>query len=539
MHASSSYDGIILGSGHNSLVLQAYLCDAGLDVVCLEARHEIGGGLTTVEDPNHPGFLHNTHSFFHRALDAQPWYDDLNLAELGAEYIEPALNAALITEDGRALKWWTDIDRTVTSFAEFSERDAARVEYWHDRFEPIVEDIIIPEQRAPPLPPDRRAKLLAESEHGQTLLEVSELSPLQFVKQEFDHPVVQAGLLFFNGLREVDLRVEGFGHHIPMLLSSPAKAQMAKGGSFQLARALRRSIEGNVGSIRVSTRPERIVVEDGEAVGVETTDGEVIEAREFVASGLNPHQTFLELLGKSAISGELREQVEDFEYNLLAPLFAVNLDLDEPPSYEAVADDPDLEDAFMVILGLDAADDYLQMVEDHQSGSVPPTIMWGCSPTKFDPSQAPEDKHTAFMWEKMPYHLDGEATNWDAYRSEHEQVMLDQWESYAPDLREHIISSFARSPLDTERTFPNMRDGDLLVGSFDHGQLGYHRPFPGAGHYRAPEIEGLYLCGASSHPGGNITGLVGYNCAQVLFADLDLPAPWAPEPVADRLEALA
>ena len=58
---------------------------------------------------------------------------------------------------------------------------------------------------------------------------MSALSPLEFVNQEFEHPTIKAGLLFFNGLREVDLRLRGFGHHIAALLASPAKAQMARG----------------------------------------------------------------------------------------------------------------------------------------------------------------------------------------------------------------------------------------------------------------------------------------------------------------------
>ncbi|MCP3694718.1 MAG: NAD(P)/FAD-dependent oxidoreductase, partial [Planctomycetaceae bacterium] len=61
-------DGIILGSGHNSLVLQAYMCLAGLDTICLERNASYGGGLTTVEYPLNSGFLHNTHSFYHRGL---------------------------------------------------------------------------------------------------------------------------------------------------------------------------------------------------------------------------------------------------------------------------------------------------------------------------------------------------------------------------------------------------------------------------------------------------------------------------------------
>jgi phytoene dehydrogenase-like protein len=97
--------------------------------------------------------------------------------------------------------------------------------------------------------------------------------------------------------------------------------------------------------------------------------------------------------------------------------------------------------------------------------------------------------------------------------------MLDAWSEYAPNLKDDLLGLTAGSPLDTERTFPNMQGGDLLVGALSHGQTGYNRPFEGAGEYRG-FLKGLYLCGSSSHPGGNITGLPGYNCAKVLLADL-------------------
>ena len=115
--------------------------------------------------------------------------------------------------------------------------------------------------------------------------------------------------------------------------------------------------------------------------------------------------------------------------------------------------------------------------------------------------------------------------------------MLDLWTQYAPNLDHDVIDWFTRSALDTERTFPNMREGDLLVGAFTNGQIGYHRPFPGAGHYRG-HVKGLYLCGSASHPGGNITGCPGYNCAQVIFSDLNIAAPWAPIPAEEQLKKL-
>src|SRR5947207_124529 len=292
----TTYDGIILGAGHNGMILQAYLGKAGMKVLAIERKAVTGGGLATLEDPRHPGFLHNTHAFFQRATTAMPWYADLDLARHGAHYIEPEMHVALLTKDGGLLGWWTDIDRTAQSFEQFSRKDAETLRRWHHEFVPIVRDILAPEAKAPPLPPDERRRLLERSPSGRRLLEVSALSPLEFVQQEFEHPTVRAGLLFFNGLREVDLRVRGFGHHIAALLASPAKAQMSRGGTAALARALEGAVHESGGDFRGMTEPKRIVVESGRVIGIETSEGDFIRARHFVVSSLNPHQTFLDLL---------------------------------------------------------------------------------------------------------------------------------------------------------------------------------------------------------------------------------------------------
>ncbi len=216
-----------------------------------------------------------------------------------------------------------------------------------------------------------------------------------------------------------------------------------------------------------------------------------------------------------------------FEYNLVAPLFALNLALSEPPSYQATTDDSDLEQAFMTILGLGHDRQFDEILGAHQRGAMPSTVMWGAVPTRFDSTQAPPGFHTAFMWEKLPYRLGGDPDSWDRVGREHGRAMLDAWTSSAPNLAESVIDWFVRTPRDTVRSLPNMREGELLVGAFANDQVGFHRPFPGAGHYRSG-IEGLYLCGGSCHPGGNITGLCGYNAAGVVMADLGATPWWSP-----------
>lgn len=531
------YDGIILGTGHNSLVLQAYLCRAGLKVLSLDRAATYGGGLATIENPRHPGFLHNTHSFFHRALTDMPWYHDLELETHGAHYVEPELNVALILKDGRSLQWWTDFERTYETFRQFSQHDADALRRWRDEFRPIVSQILIPESRSPPLPAALRIQLLSQTSLGRRLLEVAQLSPLEFVEREFENDVVRAGLLFFNGLREVDLRLHGFGHSIPALLASDRMAQMCLGGSARLADALVADIRQHGGTVRTSAEPRSILVCAGRACGVELTTGERIETAGFVASGLNPQQTFRQLLDAEAAGPALRAQASKFQYNLLAPLFALNLALREPPRYAAAEHDPTLDRAFMVILGLERFTQFHEIVAAHERGQLPQTAMWGACPTLFDPSQAPPNGHTAFMWEKLPFAVQGDAQNWDRLAQTHADRLLKLWTEYAPNLADSVIDAFPRTPLDTERTLPNMQSGDLLVGSFANGQVGENRPFAGAGRYRTP-IDGLYLCGGSTHPGGNITGLCGYNAARVIAADFDCPLWWNPPDAEDALRSL-
>jgi phytoene dehydrogenase-like protein len=219
---------------------------------------------------------------------------------------------------------------------------------------------------------------------------------------------------------------------------------------------------------------------------------------------------------------------------VLAPLFALNVNLREPPRYRADANCQHLVDALMIILGIDDDETFDHIVRHHDQGTIPPTVMWGSCPTRFDPTQAPNGHHTAFMWEKLPYRLGGHPDNWIRQSARHAETMLSVWSEYAPNLKQSLLEWFAVSPREIPLTLANMQDADLLVGSFDYGQQGYHRPFPGAGHYRT-HLSNLYLCGGCCHPGGNITGLPGYNAAQVILSDLKCSADWMPPPLLDRL----
>ena len=222
---------------------------------------------------------------------------------------------------------------------------------------------------------------------------------------------------------------------------------------------------------------------------------------------------------------EIREQVERFQYNLLAPLFAcISICANRRATPQAPSD-PELAQAFMVIMGLDHVDQFHDIVRHHEAGTIPPTVMWGACPTLFDPTQAPPGRHTAFMWEKLPYRLQRRPGELGSARAtQHGRAMLTLWQQHAPNLEDAVHRRFTRSPLDVERCAAEHARG-RSAGRRIH-QRSDRLPSTVPRRRQLPHAYcQLYLCGSSSHPGGNITGLPGYNAAQVILRDLEVFRP--------------
>ena len=470
-----------------------------------------------------------------------PWYADLELERHGAHYIEPELNVALLTSDGGALGWWTDIERTAQSFAQFSRRDAETLRRWHDEFVPIVQNILAPEGQG-----RRRCRRTSAggcssaARPGGACSKSARCRRSNSCSRNSSIRRCGRACCFSTGLREVDLRVRGFGHHIAALLASPAKAQMSRGGTAALARALEAAVRESGGDIprddraeadRRRRRPRRSA--SRRATARSSGRGISSSRRSIRIRPFSICSTTRWCRARSATS------VERFQYNLLAPLFALHLNLREPPRYAASAKHPELAQAFMVIMGLDHFDQFGDIVApsrgrhdpaDGDVGRVPDAV-------RSEPG-AGRQAHRHSCGRSCPIGCTA-TRNWDAAAASSTAARCSSsGASMRPISPTPSSIQFTRTPLDTERSLPNMREGDLLVGAFTNGQIGYHRPFPGAGSYRA-HLPGLYLCGSSSHPGGNITGLPGYNAAQVILADLGIKADWMPPPIAERLSALS
>jgi phytoene dehydrogenase-like protein len=533
------YDGVVIGAGHNGMICAGYLAKCGQKIMVVEKNMEVGGGLDSHEDRNYPGFWHNIHSVFHRGLMMLPWFQDLELEKFGIHYYKPDPGVVHHFIDKTYLGWFADVKRTAASIEGFSKKDAATfLDIW-TRWQPVVKNIVFPETYAVPVPIEEKRPLLEKLPEGQEYLQYFETTPEEFVLQHFEHPRVRAFIGFLGVMRGYELDAPKTGYLIPAMIAWGVNPQLCRGTSHALGDNLAHMMSHNHVDYIEAIGVERILVEKGQATAVVLEDGTVIKARKFIASNVNPVETFIKFVGRENLEPEFADRVASFRFSKTTPIFATNLALNERPKYITEEKHPEVAGSFMHIVGLEDYQELRNLFEDCRTGQLPrKPFMNGATPSFHDPTQAPPGKATAFMWQLATYNLWGNPLNWDKVRSEWFKKQLATWQRFAPNLDENnILSTDSTTPLDIERHDRNMYCGDWMVGEYSGDQALENRPFPGWGGYRTP-IDGLYLCGSSCHPGGNITGAPGYNAARVIAESLGIKPWWKPLDFKEHLERL-
>jgi phytoene dehydrogenase-like protein len=542
------FDGVIIGAGHNALVLAGYMAKSGLKVAVVEQSAFVGGGAGTVPSNFVPGFLHEYHSQFHRNIPATPWFRDLDVGSYGVDYIYPSVNNGMPLSDGRALTVHADPVVTARNLARFNKRDAERYLDVYNRYQEMALNIQVAREYAPPLPADEEHDLLKKSKMGREFLSINSRSAYEIVHDLFEDPHLRAFYLFLFSVRGYlpSPTVEGTGFAIVAMTYLGNKAMLPRGGSRSLGHALAFMVSDHGGRIFLSSEVERILLDSGGAVGVETTDGRVFRASKFVVSSVDPHQTFLRFVGKENLDTAIVDRVNNYKYGVsgksFGVLFAAHVGSHEPPNYTASNFEPSINEAFNTCLGYETPEEVIHHLEQVVDGTPPDVIgLQAACPTVHDPARAPRGKHVLLAWQFAPFHLaDGGKDGWADIKQAYLDKILDRWAEYAPNIGRstgNIIYSFPQTPPDTEASLMNMRDGDFHVGALIPSQLGANRPFPEVSNYWTP-IDGLYLTGAPTHPSGNITGAPGYNTAQVLAADLGVDIWWKPRDIRELWSSL-
>jgi phytoene dehydrogenase-like protein len=306
-----------------------------------------------------------------------------------------------------------------------------------------------------------------------------------------------------------------------MMVDRAMNKAVCYGGSHKLAGALSREIHYAGGVVIDNAEVTKILVTDGHVTGVELFDGHIIRAKA-VLSSLPPPQTFGALIEEEWVPSELRRTAERWEWDLWS-FFTLTVVCKQAPSYRA--DDPWVNDAFMTVLGFDSTDELLAQWRAVAAGNLDHAPGGHATiETRYDPTlpRVP-GHHVGFLQIHAPYEVTG---GWKARRDELAASLLERWGEYATNLtEENVVMMNAESPLDIETRLPNMVRGSIKHGHYDPLQMGVFRPHDSCIGGRAP-IEGLYLCGASSYPGGLVIGGPGYIAAGSVVDDLAANRWW-------------
>ena len=464
----------MVGSGPNGLAAAITLAQAGLKTVLREAGQVVGGGLRS-EELTLPGFVHDVCSAVHALALGSPFFRTLPLDRFGLEWVHPPAALAHPLDDGSAAILERSLDATAAGLGPggpgWGRLHGPVVRHWPE----LSRDVLAPPIRVP-------------------------RSPL--VMARFGLQALRSGTGVARGLRGVHAQALFAGNvaHSFLPLEQPGTAAfgllltvaahavgwpIAQGGSQRIADALAayfRSLGGEI----VTGAP------------VEHLD-ELGNVRPILLD-LTPKQV-LRIAG-SRLPRWYGRALARYRYGSAA--FKVDWALDAPTPWTA----PECARAATVHLA-GTLEEVAASESAHTRGSVHerPFVLF-VQPTLFDRSRAPAGKHTAWAYCHVPH----------GYRGDVTEHIERQVERFAPGFRERILARSVLTPADLERRNPNLVGGDINGGMMDLRQV-FARPIARPTPYRTA-VRGVYLCSASTPPGGGGHGMSGHHAARAALADV-------------------
>jgi phytoene dehydrogenase-like protein len=463
-----TYDAVIVGAGPNGLAAAITLARAGRSVVVYEANDVAGGGarssLLTL-----PGFVHDDFSAVHPMAAGSPFLRTLPLAEHGLEWVHPSAPLAHPFDDGPPAL----LERSIGGTGDTLGADAAA---WSDLLRPFADGW---ERLAPdilgPLSIPRHPLLLAR--FGLRAIR----SARGLAESAFDGERARALLA-------------GIAAHGGVPLDTPASAAIGlvlaaaghavgwpfpRGGAGNLAAALVSYLRSLGGDVVLGERIDSL--------------RELPPARATLLD-LTPRQV-LRIAGDRLPPG-YRRALERFRYG--AGVFKLDWALDGPIPWK----DPECARAATVHLG-GTLREIAASEAGLLAGRVPerPYVLL-TQPSLFDGWRAPPGQHTAWAYCHVPNGSPADMT----------ARIEAQVERFAPGFRDLILARHAMGPAELEARDANLVGGDKNGGAPLLGQL-FFRPAVRLDPYRTP-VEGLFLCSASTPPGGGVHGMCGYHAAR-------------------------
>ena len=504
----TSYDAIIIGAGHNGLILSLYLRRAGLSTLVLETAAEVGG-FTRTEEPLLPGFRHNPHANFLSYIDVMPMIADFRLEEHGLKTVQPAAQHGICFSDGRPpviLHRPDGLDRSLSSIARYSKPDAATYSHLKRRI-----DGLSPQLREGMYAPARRSWFHQQLESLSIIAaelgfqKLGSRTPKLLIDDLFRSPEMRA--LLYQAAAEFGVNIEEVGGDISFLgliVWMIGRWRLPVGGMQAVPMALARAAGVEGVHVATSARVSKIDVFNGRVRGVCVRDVGRIKARRVVASSAGLGATLLKLLGSSDLKPSEAEPIRAFVDTPTSTLASLMFCLKEPPRYKSARWDAEIDCCFHTLVGFDSPEEVLSHLRDVDAGALPSPASAVRVNTLWDHTQAPSGRHVAGSDVFMPNHRSLPEKDWQMVKLAYNDAFISRWAEFAPNMTpDNVLANLFELPGDYERKM-----------YFKEGPEQYRTP-----------IEGLYICGSSAYPGGGVHGAVGYNAYQVIAGDIGLPLP--------------
>ncbi|MBW2233709.1 MAG: NAD(P)/FAD-dependent oxidoreductase [Deltaproteobacteria bacterium] len=520
------HDVVIVGGGHNGLACAGYLGRAGLDVLVLERKGMVGGSSVTEE--TWPGYQISSAAYVSSLMPPQV-VSELELERFGYRVTILDPDYWVPYPDGTSLTLWGDVQKTAEEIARYSKKDAeSYIEFdkYFARVGQMLKDLLFV------IPPNLALRDLAQwlSLGGKvrhwSASEIAELvrlftiSGADFLDEWFEDDRVKGALGTqtimgaWCGPMSPGSAYVLLHHWIGEINGHAGAWGWVHGGMGAVARSLADSARSAGATIREASPVHRVVVEGGRATGVELEDGSIVRARQ-VISNAHPVTTYLDLIGEENLSDDVLRSIR--RYRTRSGSVKVNFGLGELPKPTAwKGATPGTP--HMGILAISPSLEYLERAwDDAKYGrcSEHPYIE-AIFPTAIEPGLAPEGKHIGLCFTQFgPYDLaDG---SWETEREVYGQSIIRTLDEYCPGFSDSVEHMEVLAPPDIEERF-GLIGGSITQGEMAVDQMFCFRPIPGYADYRTP-IDGLYMCGGGTHPGGGVTGVPGRNCARVVGND--------------------
>lgn len=468
--SGQAVDAVVVGSGPNGLAAAITLARAGRSVTVLEGSDNAGGGIRSAE-LTLPGFIHDLCSTTYPFGRLSPFFARQGLATQGLEWIEPPLSIGHPLDDGPPVCVGRTIDATAATLGDDAHPYRRLVEPLVERWASLQEDMLAPFHV--PLWPPRALRL--------ALFGLRAIQSATSVARRFEG--VHARALFGGAAAHSILSVtEPFSAAAGLAMLASAHADgwpFPCGGSVRLADALVAELQQLGGTVETGRPVTRI--EDCPPHRVALFD-------------VGP-RALVEICG-DRLSGRYRRALQGYRYG--AGVFKLDLALDGPIPWR----DPELSGAGTVHLG-GTFEEIARSEFDVAQGRISeqPFVLLA-QHSLFDPSRAPEGKHTAWAYCHVP----------NASTADMTEQIIRQIERFAPGFRDRILAMVSTDPAQLERANPNDVDGDIAGGRHDLGQL-FTRPTWRLDPYSTPDPR-IFLCSASTPPGGGVHGMCGYHAAR-------------------------